>query len=175
MSLEPLHTDDPEDFDLSKLAPGLSSLKKQELFKAPEGYFDDLPGRIHAQVRTPKAEPFSLKSLFGRIFSREGAAALAMCMILIAAGVWMFQGNTITDTDFSERFASLSNEELMSAIDVGDMSDQELLDVFGEQSLPEFTEEADPVETVDPGATQDEKEGVDFSDIETDDLMDFYF
>ena len=179
MKEEPTYNDYSEDFDLSEMAPFLHKLEKKEMFKAPEGYFDQLPGIIHQQVRSAPEPPMkTVVTFWQRLFSREMLAGLSLCALLALAVFWVTQARPQTFSN--DRFAALSNEELLAAIDVQELSDQELVNLMESQHLSGFSldgiEMGEWIEGTNPEENgADEEESLDFGDIETNDLMDFYY
>ena len=175
MNSKPIHNEEEEDFDLRKIAPTLAGLEKREMHQPPPGYFDELPGRIHAQVRVPMRESFNLKRLFSSIFSRGGVATMAMCVLLVLASIWVSQWEGSTTTEYAELFAELTQEELIAAIDVNSVSDQELLDVMGEEPVEFFSEMNIPELMETEETNMPEEDALDLDDIDTDELFDYYY
>lgn len=86
---------------------------KENIFHAPEGYFEQLPGRIQERIQQ---EDHANKTA---IFPRWTYAAAASVLVLLIAGIFFYtQSDLPADTVASEQeieqlLASVSDEELM--------------------------------------------------------------
>ncbi|MBT1688065.1 hypothetical protein [Dawidia soli] len=96
----------------------LEDIPKKEIFTAPEGYFDTLPGVIQARVakQTPAIRPVWRYSL------RYALPAV----VLFAAGILWYTRQASSPQDILEGIAT---EELMSYLEESEgLSTEELLD-----------------------------------------------
>jgi hypothetical protein len=106
----------------------LEDIPKKDLFKAPDGYFDKLPGIIQARVSKP--EP---KSIWVPVLK----FALPV-LALVTVGVFWFSNPTIQNVE--TELAGINTEQLMAYLDNtevvweetetdGDWSEDDLLEL----------------------------------------------
>ena len=151
--------------DWEKEAPLLSSLRGQQPHEPPEGYFDGLPDQIMSQIRdlnTPKnpelgeisAMPTgSPRPKFWTVQRISIAAAIAL---LLGSGVFFLtrdfnkvlpQGQPDEETFVSAeevldaKLDAFSEDELLEAIDIEDISDEEMAEIMGDEALAAVEEE----------------------------------
>lgn len=98
----------------------LEDIPKKEVFKAPEGYFDTLPGRIQARVekdhniaRSPFVS-FSLKY------------ALPALMVAAAGIFWFTSSHKSLDVD--TMLSAVETEDLVAYLDDSDISTDEVIE-----------------------------------------------
>ena len=91
--------------DLSKIAPNLSKIKKENSFKVPDNYFDDFPTIIQEKIST-KPSFFLSKYLFF-IFRPQVIAAFSLIVIFVVS-YSVFNShqktNMLSSTDLTEYF-----------------------------------------------------------------------
>lgn len=74
----------PNDFDnLSKHAPLLSSIKKENSFSTPLDYFDELPNMISKKISGTKKESFFQKVFSSISFSNSFSIASVTAVVLV--------------------------------------------------------------------------------------------
>ncbi|MEQ9008235.1 MAG: hypothetical protein RLP12_10145 [Ekhidna sp.] len=106
----------------------LDDIDKQEQFKVPDGYFEDLPMRIQKriQVETPVSR------------SKRTAWSLAMAVSLLFIIAYVF---IIPDGDptAEELLAEVSQDELIAYLDVVELDEYELASAFeGDDEIFDF-------------------------------------
>lgn len=100
----------------------LEDIPKKNVFKAPEGYFDKLPGIIQSRIAEKETKPAGAPS-FGWVL-RYALPLLAVGIALI----FIFR-QPATMTNPEELLASVSAEELTFYLVESDLSTEELLDL----------------------------------------------
>ncbi|WPP48685.1 hypothetical protein [Catalinimonas niigatensis] len=87
---------------------------KKNIFHSPEGYFDQLPGRIQEKIRQEEQED----NVF--VLPRWSYVVAASVLILLAAGIFFYSqpdqsANTLAvEQQVEELLASVSEEELIN-------------------------------------------------------------
>lgn len=125
------HPDLPKDFSLE-------SLRDQNPFRVPDGYFDELPGRIHERI---KANPIITKSR--RIHPGIFAAAASVVVLL---GLTLVMRTSIFNTSSDVQFSSIPVTHIVkhldSAIMNGEIDESALMDAVVSTSALETTSNA---------------------------------
>lgn len=111
----------------------LEDIPKKDLFEAPEGYFDRLPGVIQARIAEKSSTPSWLPAL--RFGLRYALPALAIAM----AAVFYLNKPAIQSTE--ELLASIDSVDLAAYLDESDVTTEDLL-----ESIPLDHTEADAIE-----------------------------
>lgn len=122
MSNKKHHIDRKQDVqqELDELAPMLSQLSKQERHKAPDTYFDGLNDRLLERIKQVE-KPVTggggkIISLWSRMRTPQFAvAAVALVICSLATALLVYNNEDTVATD-SFTLASLSDEELNSAL-----------------------------------------------------------
>lgn len=128
--------------DWEKDAPLLSSLKGKQSFSAPEGYFESFSGRVMDAIREEENQPETTETAGGgRRFSAWVKFAAVIPLFLLVGTYFLLRGpdTAIETPDFNAQLASLSEEELVSAIEMEGMNDAELIAAVGDQALSSFS------------------------------------
>lgn len=100
----------------------LDDIPKKQPFKAPDGYFDQLPGRIQTRIQGASRER---TIAFGNVL-RYAAAAMVLCVV---AAVWLWTQPVTNNNQSPEAIlASLETSELIAYLNEGDITTDELLD-----------------------------------------------
>ena len=100
----------------------LEDIPKNNVFKVPEGYFDKLPGIIQSRIALDK--PAEERPFF--VLALRYAIPI---VVLVVAGIFIFQNYESAPRDTASLLASVSNEELVSYLMEGDdVSTDELLE-----------------------------------------------
>ena len=150
--------------ELQHLSPFLSDLKKENPFKVPQQYFEQLPDELMNRVRkdrlrsSDKTKVSWLDQFLNelvRIFSPRLVAGFATCVLLLAAGFFFLrQEQNPAEQEF---LAGVSNEEIQQYLsdNIDDIDDEMLIemslshhnvDVLGpidlkEEEMEEFIED----------------------------------
>lgn len=106
----------------------LEDIPKKDLFKAPDGYFDKLPGIVQAGVAKPEAKPIWMPVL------KFALPVLA----LVTIGIFWFSNPTVQNVE--TELAGINTEQLMAYLDntevvweepeaEGDWSEDDLLEL----------------------------------------------
>ena len=121
---------------LKKIAPNLRNIKKENIFRVPEGYFEEFPGRMMERI-TRQEERQQIVHPFRRFFRRPLAVAAAIMVFailgylsiryLISDGVNQ-QVSSQEIAEYIEYYASDLDEEfyyeVLDEIDVDETADQ---------------------------------------------------
>ncbi len=89
--------------DLSKIAPNLSRIKKENNFKVPDNYFDDFPGTIQEKISTKSSSCFSKYLFF--IFKPQFIVVYSLIAIFfVSYSIFNYhqKQNMLTSNDISE-------------------------------------------------------------------------
>ncbi len=115
----------------------LEDIDKKNIFKVPEGYFEELPSIIHSRVSKPSSQATPW-------FTFALRYALPACVFILAV-VWYYNNQTqSTQTqDVEEMLASIDTNSLIEYLDEREISLNDLLDTY------EVTmEDVDEIETI---------------------------
>ena len=99
----------------------LEDIPKKQIFEVPEGYFEKLPGIIQSRVAKPQPEE---RWWFTYRYSLRFALP---AVILLAAGIFWFN-NSQTDVNAENILASIQTEDLITYLNEGDLTTEELLE-----------------------------------------------
>lgn len=103
----------PNDFDnLSKHAPLLSSIKKENSFSTPVDYFDELPNMISEKISKSKKESFFQKTFSSITFSGSFSIASVTAVILLFT---FFNRNPLNQKE------QIASEEIIDTISVDEV------------------------------------------------------
>ncbi len=89
--------------DLSKIAPNLSKIKKENSFKVPDNYFDDFPTIIQEKISTKPTFSFSKYLFF--IFRPQFIAVFSLIVIFfVSYSIFNshLKTNTLSSNDIAE-------------------------------------------------------------------------
>ncbi|MEP2669259.1 MAG: hypothetical protein ABJH04_09715 [Cyclobacteriaceae bacterium] len=100
----------------------LEDIPKKNVFKEPEGYFDELPGIIQSRIAKEEAKPFGVPSF--RLVLRYALPVLAVGFALFL----IFRQNDPMSANPEELLASVDTEALSSYLIESDLTTEELLD-----------------------------------------------
>jgi len=93
----------------------LEEIPKIDIFKAPEGYFDKLPGIIQARVQKPEPAPLW-----------RPAFRLALPALVLLAGLYWFWPGAGQSPE--ELLATIDDNHLAAYLEENDLNTDELLD-----------------------------------------------
>ncbi len=89
----------------------LDELSKENIFKVPDGYFEELPGILQARVAKPQPKVW---------FAPSWKFAMPVVAIIIALTVWLaYRERTSVEDQLNE----IQTEQLMAYLDESDLSD----------------------------------------------------
>lgn len=135
---------------------------KNNPFKVPENYFEELPGRIQERINTRQLVPE--RSMRTVIFNPRVLAAASFVLVLGLASLFIFQlkdnTNDLVDPLAQEEFSTISDYLLT------DIDDTELMKVYVE--MTELSNNGLLISTEDP----DEQEVIDY--LLEDDMIEYY-
>jgi hypothetical protein len=98
----------------------LEDIPKKEVFKVPDGYFDNLPNIIQARVAEKESKPFR------PVFSFALRYALPVVVLGVAGILWFNRGQ---DTATAESIlASIQTEDLVAYLNDADLTTDELIE-----------------------------------------------
>lgn len=121
--------------------------KKKNIYKVPEGYFDELPGKIQAKIHSETNEKPS-KQIWLNTSVRYAVAA---AIVLLIAWWGIFRPSTIEIADPDKLLSEIPTAELVAYIETSDMTADEILDevYLDEQSFDRvFETEQDFLEDI---------------------------
>ncbi len=93
----------------------LEDIPKIDIFKAPEGYFDKLPGIIQARVQKPDQAPVW----------RPALRFALPTLVLLVALYWFWPGASQSP---EELLATIDDNHLVAYLEENDLNTDELLD-----------------------------------------------
>ena len=97
----------------------LEDIPKKQVFTTPEGYFDNLPGKIQARVAVKTEDrPF---------YSNALKYALPV-VVLLAAGIFWFDQNQSVGNDAESILASVETDALIAYLDESEISTEDLIE-----------------------------------------------
>lgn len=142
------HTYNQND-DLEDLAPKLSGLKKENPFKVPDNYFDELPEIIQAKMNSVSEENKMKGIRF--IFSRtQNVITLAAASIVILLAIFILLRNDSGNTDY---FSGITLENILEENPemIESMEDYLLVDVM--LTASDYLEEENFIDNMDFDST----------------------
>lgn len=95
----------------------LEDIPKKEIFDVPEGYFEDLPGKIQKRIAGREERPAFIFAL------RYALPAI----VLVAIGM-LWYNNGSEDTSAESILASVQTEDLVAFLNDDDLTTEELLE-----------------------------------------------
>lgn len=108
----------------------LEDIPKKNIFQVPDGYFEKLPGVIHARVAKPEKAVWFVPML---------KYALPVLAVVVLGILWFSnpKGNS-----FDEQLASIQTEQLIAYLDDSDLNFDELTEsvTWSETDLVELEE-----------------------------------
>lgn len=93
----------------------LEEIPKIDIFKAPEGYFDKLPGIIQARVQKPEPTPLW----------RPAFRFALPALVLLVSLYWFWPGSSQSPEVL---LASIDDNQLVAYLEENDLNTDELLD-----------------------------------------------
>lgn len=137
--------------DWQEEAPLLSSLRGQQPYDAPEGYFEELPGTIMDRIKAMEADaPYDDTSSFAPPsaqpktwrWARYGMAACFVLLIGLSAYLVVRSMEPAPEEGMayiaSADFDGFSEDEILAEIDFSEVSDDELVALMGDEALAAF-------------------------------------
>ena len=147
----------------------LDGIEKPEMEdEAPEGYFEELPSRVLDRIR--KDAPQNPKR---SVFSRRVIFSIAASLALLLSLTWLFFRNpSPEEAGIYAQVEQLTEEEILNAIEMGELSDDEILEVMGDQALASlsFTQEISD-QDLEPYLEDIDLNDLDLSDLDLDEKL----
>ncbi len=107
----------------------IDELKKDNVFKVPEGYFEDLPSVIQSRVAQPARNE---RSWVAQPMVRW--ATVAASVLVFVVYVTLFRSNV--DTASAEiLIAQIETEDLIAYLEYSDMTTEELITDYGLENI----------------------------------------
>ncbi len=101
---------------------GLNDIEKKNIYKVPEGYFDELPGIIQSRITKKEQKPiFSWSQPVFKL-------ALPAILVLMIAGYFAFYNEGIDSKSASEILAEVETEHLIDYLALSEMTIDEILE-----------------------------------------------
>lgn len=101
----------------------LDDIDKKEVFKVPDGYFEDLPMQIQKRItETPKRQTLRIPSW---------SLALAASILLLLTFVFIFPNNNPTA---EELLAEISQDEIVAYLDLIDLDEYDIASAIGDEA-----------------------------------------
>lgn len=97
----------------------LEDLPKKPIYNAPEGYFEQLPGRIQKRISTEGESKHSFFYAF--------RFQLAAAVVLLAVGVWWFLPQQQL-SDAESILATVQTEDMVAYLDDSDLTTEDVLE-----------------------------------------------
>lgn len=122
----------------------LDDIHKENFFKAPDGYFDTLPGRIQERIRNSGPDVAPVRSIFNTRYLTP-IAAVAMILILVVLVI------TEKKPTPEEIIAGIPSESLVSYLASSEISTEELFENINPFIIAEdfFSEEDMIIDSLD--------------------------
>ncbi|CAN5322886.1 hypothetical protein BH09BAC3_BH09BAC3_12330 [soil metagenome] len=98
----------------------LEDIPKKDLFEAPEGYFDKLPGILQARVAESAQKP-------GWVLLFQGSLKYALPVVAIGVAAVIYL-NKSEEQSAESLLASIDSTELVAYLEESDISTDELMD-----------------------------------------------
>ncbi len=148
----------------------LDDLHKKNIYKVPEGYFDELPGRIQQRIQSEKSSSKLIQLPWPSLvkYALPVAASIA---ILVA--IFVNQGTeNPTTISYQEMLNEISTEEMLTFLELEDITSYEIIQSVNVESLEEgfenlnndYLELDDAMDEATLDAIMDEYD-IDFEDI----------
>ncbi len=121
----------------------LEDIPKKEIFTAPEGYFDKLPGVIQARINAPMSARNEVSMVWIRF------AIPAMVIVIAAFIFWMNQKTLTPEVD--QLLATIQTADLITYLEDYEFTTDELLESveFNELDIEEVEEMVYVIDTLD--------------------------
>lgn len=101
----------------------LDDIDKKEVFKVPDGYFEDLPMQIQKRItETPKRQTLRIPSW---------SLALAASILLLLTFIFIFPNNNPTA---EELLAEISQDEIVAYLDLIDLDEYDIASAIGDEA-----------------------------------------
>ncbi len=119
------------DEDLKKLAPLLFSLKKENPYKVPNGYFDELPSIIQEKIIEDILVPDSLWARISKAIFRPQFAWSSLSIATL-----IFIGGLVFKSEYKpEQISSQDIAEVIYHQEIDNMNETDLIDAMPEEKV----------------------------------------
>lgn len=111
----------------------LNDLNKKNIYKVPERYFDDLPGKIQRRIEAEKAQPET--GINVALWMRFLAPAVAAMLIAV---IWIGSQKPVetgTADDYLTLLNEVSSENLVDYLELEGISSEEIMENVDFQHL----------------------------------------
>lgn len=126
----------------------LEDIHKENIFKVPDNYFEDFPGRLQKRI---EAEETGRKTPVFRLRTLINIAAAAAVLIFIVYGITRV--NRVSSVD--RLLSDISTEELINYLLESDISTEELLEDL-DMSIIAYSEDPMNDELLSPDSVDDD-------------------
>jgi len=118
----------------------LDDLNKKNIYKVPEGYFDELPGRIQKRIEAEKEKSaFSSWNLSTSLKIAAPALAIALLIFFV-----VFQRPEKQKTlSYDEILNEVSVDEMISYLEMTDVTTDEILEEVNPENMDESFDDID--------------------------------
>lgn len=149
-------------------APTLAAIDKTEKDDVPEGYFDELPQKVLDRIDQEKGK----KTAPGRNRMMIWFSAAAAIILLLTVGYFTLSTSTPQESEIFAEVEQLTEDEILNAIEMGEISDDEILELMGDQALASlsFTQEISD-EDLEPYLEDIDLEDLDFNNLDLDEKL----
>lgn len=129
--------------------PDLENIKKDNIFKVPENYFEDLPMKIQSRI----AEESKPQTQTSWISQHQLTWSLSAAMIVLVFGIMYFMGKPVVQSP-EEILAQVSTEDMVAYLEDSDLTVYDIVDAVDVNDL--IDTEADHWEYLDEDISADE-------------------
>ena len=102
----------------------LKNIKKDNIFRTPDGYFDELPGMIQARIVSKNQSVWSLNQPL-RYSLRYALPAI----LLIAGFFWILRLNPSgMSADYDQLLSEVSTDDLIAYLETSDLTTEDIIE-----------------------------------------------
>ncbi len=100
----------------------LDDIPKEELFRVPDGYFDDLPMRIQAKIQQPESK---IQWSFGNRFALRVALPVLAVVAVVSISIW----NALPEqVDVFTKLDTVPSEQLLAYLESEEITTEEIIE-----------------------------------------------
>ena len=118
----------------------LDDIDKKQAFKAPEGYFEDLPMKIQQRITEEPRKQSSSTPVW--------ALAMAASVVIVVAFIFLFQDNQPSTESL---LADIPQEELIAYLDQLEVDEYDLANAMGDDADAVLLEDTNVLDGIDLG------------------------
>ena len=105
----------------------------KNIYKVPDGYFDELPGRIQKRIELEKARSGSFSWSFPSVMK---IAAPALAVVLLIVAVIIQKPNDVETTEsYTELLDQVDVNEMVAYLELTDITSEEILEEIDVETL----------------------------------------